>query len=78
MINTARCGLCNIPVDPKEFKAHVESLEHKITLAQMLGIWVDFNTRYKSDSKAEQQAVIDEINAIRERNGIKPMGADYE
>ena len=44
----------------------------------MLGIWVDFNTRYKSDSKAEQQAVIDEINAIRERNGIKPMGADYE
>ena len=74
----ARCGLCNIPVDPKEFKKHVESLEQKITLAQMLGIWVDFNHRYNSGVESEQKAVIEEINAIRERSGIKPMGADYE
>jgi hypothetical protein len=57
---SARCGLCNIPVEAKEFKAHSESIEHLVNQRQMLDCWVKIQTLGK-ESPEKAYALIEGI-----------------
>jgi hypothetical protein len=70
----SRCGLCNIQINPKDFKAHSETLSHKLNLNAMLGYWVELNTLYK-DNSDKAFNIIQSIK-YNNPNKIKVMGEE--
>jgi hypothetical protein len=42
-MNESRCGLCNVPVNAQDFKAHVKSFSHLINQHQMVQYWAKLN-----------------------------------
>jgi hypothetical protein len=56
-MNESRCGLCNVPVNAQDFKAHVKSFSHLINQHQMVQYWAKLNIIHMNDPQKAMDLV---------------------